>query len=592
MTAAALVLPEPESLADTDAALDGMMLRTRTLLDAELTEDGFVELAAIYDNVSYIFLYLESNDAHINYRKLLPWRDRFYADRDLTTRFRDALVPLRCTDADVERARRAYIDQLSARIETTGVAEDRSMADLQEQAKAVIASVDNEHRALLGRLGVPTSGRAWPVFYKLLSATENPLTRSKLTRAWVGVRDRNQGELVRIIDRMVETRRRVSAERGYSSVLAGTLTRCEVDEAVAANFLDGYLARALVSHVRLEDEIRKTLCIPNGSVEDHFGRYVSDIARGRKVPLLRLDECLEFIFEVGRRTLGLELFPGAPTSPYVKTFDVALDGRSLGKINFDLWDHDAKPRSANTTRGIRNRTEAATVVQRPVAYVSCRFQQARDGTQRVNFQNVHSLFHEFGHAVNHLLIQRRMPNQSGLEFLPLERLENLSMWFEKWVYHRDLENKLTLDSGERDGLSLARRVKMLEYRRTHLERGITAALDLAVHGSGDVSLRSAFAGLDDHYRVSQHWALGDFLGYFTWPMFQANPGANFAYLWGAADSAQKFAPFLARPLRDAPGPDEVQRLFSGSFDPDEPSTQPDAKAVFEFYDASALAEAR
>src|SRR5260370_38940101 len=74
-----LVLPDYESLDQAAAALGGMMARLRILLGMDaLTEDAFVEICAIYNNVAYVFLYLESNEAHINYDRVLPWRSPLY----------------------------------------------------------------------------------------------------------------------------------------------------------------------------------------------------------------------------------------------------------------------------------------------------------------------------------------------------------------------------------------------------------------------------------------------------------------------------------------------------------------------------------
>jgi oligopeptidase A len=159
------------------------------------------------------------------------------------------------------------------------------------------------------------------------------------------------------------------------------------------------------------------------------------------------------------------------------------------------------------------------------------------------------------------------------------------MWFEKWVYHPDLAEHLTLRTGEVEGLALAQRVKMLEYRRTHVDRAVTAALDFEVHRRRTGGLRESFAELDERFAISRCCTLGDFPLYFTWPMFQANPGANFAYLWGAADSAARFEPFLAKRIEQAPPPAQTRALFASCFDYDEPSAVPDSGAVFRFYDA-------
>jgi oligopeptidase A len=589
VTAGAGAATDYESLLDTEEALDAMMRRLTEILGGPvLTQDMFVEIAAIYNNVAYIFLYLESNEVHVDYERLLPWRDAFHKNPELDARLAERIATLRCADADAEESRQAFVDYLRDKSREPDPAVDRALERLQADAKALIAATQREQHDLLARLRIPSDpGRAAATFYKVVADTDSPATRTRLSTAWTRTRDRNVAPLVDIVDQMVRIRRRDAAEQGHDSVLARTMARCRVDEATATAYLDSYLTRALDSHARLSAQIHEVLGT-TGDAMDHFGHYVRTLREGRSVPTFDLDECLAYIFLVAERTFGLTVTRAAAASPHVVTADAVLDGRACGQIKFDLWNRGA-PRAANTTTGLRNRTDWAGLAQQPVAYVSCRFHRAADGSSQINFQNVHSLFHEFGHAVNHLLIRKRLPNRSGLEYLPLERLEDLSMWFEKWVYHPDLAAHLTLSAGQADGLALAQRVKMLEYRRTHVDRAVTAALDFDVHRRRDGGLRESFASLDERFAVSRFCALGDFPVYFTWPMFQANPGANFAYLWGAADSAQRFEPFLARPIGQGPAPAETRAVFASCFDIDQPTVEPDVDSVFRFYDTPGAA---
>ncbi|GAB2616490.1 hypothetical protein GCM10027168_56140 [Streptomyces capparidis] len=581
-------IPEGESLGQTDAALDAMMTRLRALLDLDdLGEDAFVEICAIYNNVAYLFLYLESNEAHINYKRLLPWRDAFHRDAELDAALLDRLLTLRCVHPEVEEARTAYIAHLRARLAAGPGHEDDGLHErLLAEAKDILDGIRQDGALLLRRMG-STSRAANPyaAFYKLASSTNSAATRVKLGRVWRATRDHRLGDLIAVVDRMVDARRRESREQGADSVLAVTLRRCRVSEEAAWRLVEQYLIGSLEHQQRLDSEVLAATGAPDHAM-DHFGHYVRGLQAGREVPLLPVEGCLSFIRHVALRLFGLTLTEApARSNAQVRVFDVALDGRLIGQVHLDLWETGPRRRTANTTKGIRNRTEWRGIVQRPVAYVSCRFRRAADGSDRITFQNVHSLFHEFGHAVNHLLIRKRLPTQSGLEYLPLERLEDLSMWFEKWVYHPQLADHLDLSPAERDGLELCRDVKRLEYRRSHLDRAVTAALDFRLHSSPDGGIREEFQRLDEEYGIGAHCTLGDFPPYFTWPMFQANPGANFAYLWGAGTSALMFAPFLDTAVECAGEPEEVREAFSSCFEFDQPGVEPDTAAIFAFYEA-------
>jgi oligopeptidase A len=574
------------SLQEIDETLAGMMNRLRAITnEPRLTQDTFVEVCSIYNNVSYIFLYLESNEAHVHYDWLLPWRQDFHSNPTLDKRLLELLLELSCSDPEAEDARHAYIKHLRVKLEGSEPDADEALAGLKSEAKAVLQHIQEDQLRILERLGANVeSARPQATFYKLVSGTESAATRTKLVQVWMKTRDQRLDSLVELVNKMVGVRQRQSREKGYDSALAQTLERCRVGEATAREYLESYLVQALESHAGLEEEIRGAVS-PIGNPMDHFGYYLRNLQDGKTVPLFSLEACLDYISFVADRVFGLTLERVPRKSTHVITVDVSLDANRCGQINFDLWDDGPKRRNANYTKGARNRMDWAGLVQQPVAYVSCRFQRRPDGANLITFQNMHSLFHEFGHAVNHLLIRKRLPNQSGLEYLPLERLENLSMWFEKWVYHPEFANSLPLSSADKEGLALAQSIKMLEYRRTHVDRAVTAALDFEVHGRAGSGLRESFELLDDRFGISRYCSLGDFPAYFTWPMFQANPGAYFSYLWGAGDSAEKFAPFMARTFEDMPPPAEVRAMFSACFDFNEPSTEPDIKAVFSFYDS-------
>jgi oligopeptidase A len=170
-----------------------------------------------------------------------------------------------------------------------------------------------------------------------------------------------------------------------------------------------------------------------------------------------------------------------------------------------------------------------------------------------------------------------------LDYLPVERLEDLSSWFEKWVFHPDLATHLFLSSQDKEGLAQCQHVKMLEFHRTNLERAVAAALDFDIHMRSEGGLRDSFEELKEQFAISDHCFLGDLLGHFTKPMVRANPGASFVYLWGASYGAQNFAPFSNLRLGDIQPSKQFDGRFSSCFDPEEPSTEPSMQAVFDFY---------
>jgi oligopeptidase A len=370
-------------------------------------------------------------------------------------------------------------------------------------------------------------------------------------------------------------------------VAAQTLARCRIPEADIAAFVTRNLETALAAHAEMESEITAVTGATTRPM-DHFGFAMRTVFGAERAPTFLLEECLDFLFAVTRAVFGLTLTRQPSEHPDVIGVGVRDTDDEIGQILFDLWDTGRKTPGPNHTLGLRNRTDWSGLVQRPVAYVSCRFRTDPRGTGRITFQNVHGMFHEFGHALNHLLLRTAVPFRSGLECLPPERLECLSMWFEKWAYHPEFAHRLTLGPAGEEDWARCVRIKMIEQRAGLLEQAITAALDLEVHRRDEGGLKDAFDRLDRQYGLTRHYRLADVAPYFTWPMYVANPGANFSYLWGAADSAEKFAAFRPLSLDDITERPDLRRLFAPCFDVDEPAGAPDGSAVHALYGSSAL----
>ncbi|MFB6815394.1 M3 family metallopeptidase [Streptomyces sp. NPDC056347] len=580
-----------QSIAAVEESLDGMLTRLHAIVaEPALSQDTLVEIMSIYNNVAYVFLYLEAIDDEDNHQRLLPKRALFHEDAALDARLLDLMSRMHCDEPEVEEARLEFVDQL-CKGRTHDPAPDRRINELLCSAKQTLDRIREDQSGLLERLGVGTAAATNPaaVFYKLTGQTKSEATREKLARAWQNVRDGRLDELVPIIDEMVAVRRADSAAAGYESALARSIERSRVGTDEIRRFLDDYLVRAVASHSRLEDEIRTVTGIVDRPM-DHFAFAMNSVFGTSHSPLFELDECLSFIFAVAESVFGLTMHRVADTYADVPTYDVHNADGLVGQITFDLWNRDRKI-AGNYTQGIRNRTDWSDVVQRPVAYVACRFQTNQDGARRITFQNVHSLFHEFGHAVNHLLIRKRLSYQSGLEYLPPERLECLSMWFEKWVYHVEFARHLSLPADDANALERCGRIKMIEYRRTYVERAVSAALDFELHSSPSGGYAEAYRRLDERLGISRFTTYGDFPAYFTWPMYMAKPGANFSYLWGSADSSRKFASFKENSLAEIAARPGLRELFTPSFDFDAPSEAPDPTALFSFYDTAPLGTA-
>ena len=84
------------------------------------------------------------------------------------------------------------------------------------------------------------------------------------------------------------------------------------------------------------------------------------------------------------------------------------------------------------TRQIQNGKELV-----PVAYVVCNFSKpTKDKPSLLTFRDVETTFHEFGHALQHMLTEITEPEASGINGVEWDAVELPSQFMENWCYHK------------------------------------------------------------------------------------------------------------------------------------------------------------
>jgi oligopeptidase A len=123
----------------------------------------------------------------------------------------------------------------------------------------------------------------------------------------------------------------------------------------------------------------------------------------------------------------------------------------------------------------------------PVAYVNCNQRPALDDAPSLmSFQEVTTLFHEFGHALQHMLTTVRHGFVAGISNIEWDAVELPSQFMENWCYQRDTLSRLARHyrTGEpMDAPLLDKLLQARTYRAgSNALRQISFALtDLALH---------------------------------------------------------------------------------------------------------------
>jgi oligopeptidase A len=345
--------------------------------------------------------------------------------------------------------------------------------------------------------------------------------------------------------------------------------------------LDGYLSEALALVRDLTGLVRSVVRSPAGLAVD-FPRFLAMTACANAEPplLLPLDACIGLLAGIAERIFGLALDEAPlPWGGDGRAFLVRREQTALGIVVFAIAEAKgqragvAEPAPPATARPNGSRSDL------PVGRVLCRLAPGRRG---MSFDATRVLFHEFGHALVHVLAGDRKPGTSGLDDLPVERLELLSTWLELWVYHRALEDSVLLSERERAALDRARRVKALEFMKSNLNRAVCALADFQIHADPAASVRDVMRRLRARHTAIDVVVESEVLADFAHPLLLAHPGCSFVYPFASSYAAEHFLPLLHRPLREI-GPELCAIQPALGMPPSGPCPTPDATAPGVFF---------
>lgn len=535
-------------------------------------DDQVREITTALTDAAHLLVHLEGNRRHVDPSSLLPWRDHLRVDRALAERLVQALLRARVTDPRIEEVRSTYVRRLE-RVAEGSAALDTCGDEVQASLLTIDARVRDERRTLLLRLGIDAGTAPEPVFQRVLARTDDPRVRSKLVRAWRIPRDRATAERTAAVDRLIRARWRNAAAAGIDSPLESTLATSGLTEQDVREFTGEYLARALEAGARLAERVRETTGAEGSPLAD-LGRYLKISAGERALPLFPVEGVLRYAFDIlAGLGFSVDPVPEGPSDGVTVALRRGDDGHlPVGHLRFDLW-----PLSGRGDGDPHERSTGADGRFPLTGHVLCRIR--RDGDEAaMTFDAVHSLLHEIGHALDHLLTGSGSPDLSGMDRLPPERVEGLSMWWEKWAYHPALEHALDLPPDQREGLAVCRRIKAAEFARSDIDRAVIAAVDLEAHTRTPTGLADAYWRVDAAFGVADLCDLADLPDYYSWPVFRTLPGAGFLYLWGSADSARRFGDLRGRGP-DALKPDDAPWPVGAGLG----GTRPDIDSVSAFY---------
>jgi oligopeptidase A len=163
-------------------------------------------------------------------------------------------------------------------------------------------------------------------------------------------------------------------------------------------------------------------------------------------PYFPLAQVLDGLFELSRRIFGVTVRSADGQAPIwqedIRYFQIADHaGKPIAYFYLDPYSRPAEKRGGAWMDVCINRgkitEDGATTTRLPVAYLVCNQSPPVDGKPSLmNFREVETLFHEFGHGLQHMLTKVDYSGVAGINNVEWDAVELPSQFMENWCYDR------------------------------------------------------------------------------------------------------------------------------------------------------------
>ncbi|MEM6276767.1 MAG: M3 family metallopeptidase [Pseudomonadota bacterium] len=275
-----------------------------------------------------------------------------------------------------------------------------------------------------------------------------------------------------------------------------------------------------------------------------------DLDEAELKPYFQLEKMIEAAFETSSKLFGLAFEPiDAPLAhPDARAWQVTRDGKHMAVFIGDYFARGGK-RSGAWCSGLQSGHQLGAD-QRPITINVCNFAKPAEGQPALlSFDDARTLFHEFGHALHHMLTDVRYPMISGTS-VARDFVELPSQLYEHWLEVPEVLETYALhaETGEPMPEALLERVlgaATYDMGFQTVEYVASALVDLAFHEGAapdDPMAKQAevLADLGMPAAIEMRHATPHFAHVFAGDGYSSG---YYSYMWSEVMDADAFAAF-------------------------------------------------
>ncbi len=266
-----------------------------------------------------------------------------------------------------------------------------------------------------------------------------------------------------------------------------------------------------------------------------------------------LDHVLEQMFDLSQKIFGISIEQDKAVTAWDKDVRFYTLKDSQGKV-FAGFYLDPYSRPANKQGGawmaeITCRNFVDGNKELPIASLSCNFSPPVGGKPSLlQFRQVVTLFHEFGHGTQHMLTRIDHPEVAGINGVEWDAVEIASQFMENFCYEKDFLN--TLGKHYDFGKSLpGEMIEKLQGERKFLAGSqmirqlIFAKTDMLLHTTETDQPMNIYKAVFDEFSPSEYYAKDQFLCAFTHIFAGGYAAGYYSYKWAEVLSCDVYSQF-------------------------------------------------
>jgi oligopeptidase A len=299
----------------------------------------------------------------------------------------------------------------------------------------------------------------YPSYVPFMQHSTRRDLREKLYKAFISRASTGELDNTPLIERILELRKEKAMLLGFESYAELSLASKMAPNVEAVEELLEELRRASYDAAREELEELKAFAAAKGAEEasdlQHWDiSFWAERQREEKFafsaeelrPYFPLPQVLDGLFALVNRLFGITVTAADGTAPVwhedVRYFQIADEtGTPIAHFYLDPYSRPAEKRGGawmDDCIGRAKITENGTPTTRlPVAYLVCNQTPPIDGKPSLmTFNEVETLFHEFGHGLHHMLTKVDYAGASGINNVEWDAVELPSQFMENWCYDR------------------------------------------------------------------------------------------------------------------------------------------------------------